>query len=121
MYSVTLYRIDPARNMRRFYRLDVQPDLFGQHCLMREWGRIGRGGQIRAVPYPTLAKAQAALEKQRAVKERRGYVLSAARSGALSRDASYWYNVTGTPVPLCKTHNKSSGSLLPVGRVGGIF
>ncbi len=93
MYSVTLYRIDPARNMRRFYRLDVQPDLFGQHCLMREWGRIGRGGQIR----------------------------SAARSGALSRDASYWYNVTGTPVPLCKTHNKSSGSLLPVGRVGGIF
>jgi len=98
----------------------VQPNLFGQQCLMREWGRIGRGGQIRAVPYPTLAEA-AALGKQRAVKEKRGYVLMAARPEALSRDASDWYNVTSTPVLLCKTRNKSSGSLLPVGRVGGIF
>jgi hypothetical protein len=24
--------------MRRFYRLDVQSDLFGQWCLIREWG-----------------------------------------------------------------------------------
>jgi predicted DNA-binding WGR domain protein len=27
MNAVHLARIDPARNMRRFYRLDVQPDL----------------------------------------------------------------------------------------------
>jgi predicted DNA-binding WGR domain protein len=26
MSTVHLARIDPARNMRRFYRLDVQPD-----------------------------------------------------------------------------------------------
>jgi hypothetical protein len=25
MTAVTLYRIDPVRNMRRFYSLDVQP------------------------------------------------------------------------------------------------
>jgi predicted DNA-binding WGR domain protein len=27
--ALELRRIDAARNMRRFYRLDMQPDLFG--------------------------------------------------------------------------------------------
>ncbi len=72
-HSVILYRIDPARNMRRFYRLDIQPDLFGQQCLICEWGRIGRGGQMRSVPYPTDDEALIAFNKQRATKERRGY------------------------------------------------
>jgi hypothetical protein len=47
----------------------VQPDLFGQWCFMREWGRIGRGGQMRETPYPTPADAEAALETQRRAKE----------------------------------------------------
>ena len=34
IYGVTLPRTDPAKNMRRFYRLDVQLDLFGQWCFM---------------------------------------------------------------------------------------
>ena len=75
MNSLTLYRIDPSRNMRRFYRLDVQPDLFGQECLIREYGRIGRSGQTRIAPFPSISEAQAAFEKQRAVKERKGYSL----------------------------------------------
>jgi predicted DNA-binding WGR domain protein len=41
MTAIILRRVDPLKNMRRFYRLDVQPDLFGQWCLIREWGRIG--------------------------------------------------------------------------------
>ena len=73
MNAVTLYRIDQARNMHRFYRLDVQPDLFGAWCLMREWGRIGSPGQTRSVPFPTLQEAHAALDRQRRAKERRGY------------------------------------------------
>lgn len=44
MPSVTLYRIDPIRNMQRWYHLDIQPDLFGNHCLVREWGRMGHSG-----------------------------------------------------------------------------
>ena len=40
MHNLTLYRIDPARNMQCFYLLDIQPDLFGNHCLIREWGHI---------------------------------------------------------------------------------
>jgi hypothetical protein len=31
-------RIDAAKNMHRFYRLEVQPDLFGAWCLTHEWG-----------------------------------------------------------------------------------
>ena len=36
-----LRRVDPAQNMRRFYLMQVQPDLFGGASLIREWGRIG--------------------------------------------------------------------------------
>ena len=49
MTATDLYRIDPPKRMRRFYRLDVQPDLFGQWCLMRESGRIGCAGRGRSI------------------------------------------------------------------------
>jgi predicted DNA-binding WGR domain protein len=71
--AVTLYRTDPERNMRRYYRLDVEADLFGVWRFVREWGRIGRAGQMRVATYPTPAEAFAALERQRRAKERRGY------------------------------------------------
>jgi len=74
MNAVILYRTDRTKNMHRFYRLDVQRDLFGAWCLMREWGRIGQGGgQTRMESYATSADAQTALEKQSRAKERRGY------------------------------------------------
>ena len=49
------------------------PDLFGAWCFIREWGRIGRPGQLRHVPYPTEDEAKEALARQRRAKERRGY------------------------------------------------
>ena len=73
MNTVTLYRIDQAKNMYRFYRLDVQPDLFGYWCVMREWGRIGTTGRECSIPFLTPQEAQAALNKHRRIKERRGY------------------------------------------------
>ena len=76
--TVRLTRCDPARNMARFYRLDVQPDLFGGSTLVREWGRIGRGGRVTSTPYPTPAEAAAALDHQQRAKERRGYEHQAA-------------------------------------------
>ena len=74
MSAITLHRTDAARNMHRYYRLDVQPDLFGEWCFVREWGRIGRPGQMRSVPSPTEQETHAALARQRRVKERRGYL-----------------------------------------------
>jgi predicted DNA-binding WGR domain protein len=72
MNTVVLYRIDASKHMHRFYRLDVQPDLFGQWCLLREWGRIGSTGQTRSLPFP-FPDAAAALDEQRRAKERKGY------------------------------------------------
>lgn len=73
MSAVVLRRIDAAQNMARFYRLDVQPDLFGGWSFIREWGRIGRPGTVRAILCPTEAEASAALERQRRIKQKRGY------------------------------------------------
>ena len=73
MSAVTLKRTDPARRISRSYLLAVQPDLFGQWCLMREWGRIGRPGQTRMITYLTQARAEAAFTHHRRRKERRGY------------------------------------------------
>jgi predicted DNA-binding WGR domain protein len=73
MTAVTLHRSDPAKNLHRYYRLDVQRDLFGQWCFIREWGRTGSAGQTRILPFPTPAQAEAALERQRRAKERKGY------------------------------------------------
>jgi predicted DNA-binding WGR domain protein len=71
--AIVLYRIDATKRMQRFYRLDIQPDLFGAWCFVREWGRIGSSGQTRYAPFLTQQEAQSVLDKHRRVKERRGY------------------------------------------------
>ena len=73
MPAVTLRRIDHARNMSRYYRLDVQPDLFGEWGVVREWGRIGQAGRYRVDPYPTVAQAEERMQLQQAAKQGRGY------------------------------------------------
>jgi predicted DNA-binding WGR domain protein len=57
MTAVHIRRVDPARNMRRFYRLDMQPDLFGGVLLVKEWGRIGLRGRMVAERYEAKALA----------------------------------------------------------------
>ncbi|MDT1064184.1 WGR domain-containing protein [Paracoccus sp. CPCC 101403] len=71
--EMVLRRIDPERNMRRFYRLSVEPDLFGGACLVREWGRMGRSGQCLSEPHADEGKAINALLRRAATKRRRGY------------------------------------------------
>ena len=58
--------------MHRFYRLDVQPDLFGGVLLMKEWGRIGAQGRMVAEPYHNEALATAALHEHTERKRWRG-------------------------------------------------
>jgi predicted DNA-binding WGR domain protein len=76
MSAIILYRIGPSRNMRRFYRLDVQPDLFGFWLFVREWGRIGYAGQTRIAAFPTFDEAHFAFQRQQRAKERRGYSIA---------------------------------------------
>jgi predicted DNA-binding WGR domain protein len=53
--------------------IDVQPDLFGTWYLIREWGRIGARGQIKAEHYENEALATIAMQRQAGRKNRRGY------------------------------------------------
>jgi len=70
---IHLHRIDSARNMARFYRMSSTPSLFGDICLVREWGRIGRPGRVRIDLYETGEEAIAAREALSRVKRQRGY------------------------------------------------
>ncbi|MGO7014944.1 WGR domain-containing protein, partial [Rhizobium johnstonii] len=40
-YHLYIERIDPSKNMARFYALSIEPNLFGGTSLVRSWGRIG--------------------------------------------------------------------------------
>ena len=73
MNPIHLYKTDPAKNVFRFYRLDIQMDLFGNQCLIRQWGRIGKAGQMKTVPFPTLEAAERELGKYHRMKSKRGY------------------------------------------------
>ena len=73
MSAVHLTRIDPDKNMARFYKLDVQPNLFGEWCLIAEWGRIGSPGRVQERPCPTEAEALGLFMQRQRVKVRRGY------------------------------------------------
>lgn len=45
-YHLHIQRI-ASRSMARFYTLSTEPTLFGETSLVRNWGRIGSGGQRR--------------------------------------------------------------------------
>ena len=77
--SVDLKRIDPSLNMRRFYSMSVQPDLFGGASLVREWGRIGSRGQMLLERLDDEGRAVNALMKLSDTKKRRGYRSSVER------------------------------------------
>jgi predicted DNA-binding WGR domain protein len=70
---VTLRRIEPAKNMARFYALEVERDLFGRHVLVRHWGRIGTAGKIRLDEHTGEGEAWATLQKLQTAKRRKGY------------------------------------------------
>jgi predicted DNA-binding WGR domain protein len=65
--------VDPPKNKRRFYTMSVEPTLFGEWDLVREWGRIGRGGRVRHDGFSSVADALDALAALAKQKTRRGY------------------------------------------------
>ena len=63
-----LTRTDPARNMNRFYIVQVMPNLFGHWTVMREWGRRGSPGTLRLETSRRREDAQ--LVERRTIKRR---------------------------------------------------
>jgi predicted DNA-binding WGR domain protein len=71
--TTALQRVDLARNMARFYSMNVERDLFGCVVLVRRWGRIGTAGRTRSDEHPNEGRALAALLDIEAQKRRCGY------------------------------------------------
>jgi predicted DNA-binding WGR domain protein len=75
LQMLVLERRDEACNMARFYVLAIEPTLFGDTALVREWGRIGAYGRRRLDLHPDQASAAEALDVWLSRKSRRGYQL----------------------------------------------
>lgn len=45
-FQLYVERTNAEKNMARFYAMSIEPDLFGEACLTRRWGRIGAKGQM---------------------------------------------------------------------------
>ena len=68
-----LTRIEPHANRFRYYRIDIVRGLFGDWGLVREWGRVGRGGRRRTDWFDSEAEAKDARFTLHMAKARRGY------------------------------------------------
>lgn len=71
--DTTLYRIDSSQNMARYYLLSIQPNLFGGFSLLRNWGRIGSGGQMRIDLFDDAKSVRKARDRLLQIKMKRGY------------------------------------------------
>lgn len=68
---LTLHNADS--NKHRFYQMFLVLGIFGDWGLVREWGRIGSGGQIRSDWFETEEQALNAGLKIRKSKINKGY------------------------------------------------
>ncbi|MBY5386142.1 MULTISPECIES: WGR domain-containing protein [Rhizobium] len=72
-YRLYIERIDPSKNMARYYALSIEPNLFGGTSLVRSWGRIGSRGQQKIHVFDSEAKAVDLLLSLLRRKRARGY------------------------------------------------
>jgi predicted DNA-binding WGR domain protein len=71
--AVHMRRIDPTRNMARFYEVSLEPSLFGTWAVVRRWGRIGCQGRSRLELCDNADDAFDCIKRLIAAKRRRGY------------------------------------------------
>jgi predicted DNA-binding WGR domain protein len=65
--EIRLEKHDPGKNLARYYRMSVHPNLFGEWTLQREWGRV------RLDLFRSLSEAKSALKMLESAKQRRQY------------------------------------------------
>ena len=70
---LVLRRIDPAKNMDRFYELTLEPTLFGEWAVVRRWGRFHTDGRKRETWFEAPSPALEYFDRLHRQKVRRGY------------------------------------------------
>ena len=73
--QVILERIDPTKNVARYYVLSVEATLFARSTLVRRSGRIGSTGRQCLAFFDSRDSAGLALETWLARKRKRGCML----------------------------------------------
>jgi predicted DNA-binding WGR domain protein len=70
-----LEHVVPTENKARFFAVVVEPSVFGDWTVFREWGRIGQGGTVRTSAHATLAEAVGTARRLIGTKARRNYAV----------------------------------------------
>ena len=74
---VVLRRVEPARNMARWYTLSLEVTLFDDWSCTRSYGRIGqRGGRVMIGLFEDHRSAEAELQAILRAKQARGYEIT---------------------------------------------
>lgn len=74
MKAILLHRINPERNEKRFYRLEVGPALFDPIAVIRYWGRIDGGSREMITPCASVEAAMKLFRKIGRQKLKGGYI-----------------------------------------------
>jgi predicted DNA-binding WGR domain protein len=77
------YRIDAAKNIRRFWLAHVTPTLLGGWSLIREWGRCGQPGTVKASSFESEEEARRVERQGIRRRELHGYTQDYDRRSAL--------------------------------------
>lgn len=72
-YQLYVERTDARKNMARYYAMSIEPNLFGEACLIRRWGRIGARGQRLVHHFKREEEAVGLFLELLRQKRRRGY------------------------------------------------
>jgi predicted DNA-binding WGR domain protein len=72
-YHIYIERTEPAKNMARYYAIEISGTLFGEVCVTRTWGRIGRRGQSKMEQFESEKEAVDLFIDLMRQKQKRGY------------------------------------------------
>jgi predicted DNA-binding WGR domain protein len=70
---IYLTKTDQASNMARFYTMALQPTLFGEWALLKEWARIGSAGRLVSSRFASEREAALAMAEHLKAKLSKGY------------------------------------------------
>lgn len=75
LYPYRLYcrKVDRTRNQARYYTLAIEPTLFGEIAVVRQWGRIGKRGGEKSEVFATERDAAIHFLALARRKRQRGY------------------------------------------------
>lgn len=71
--KVRLEKHDSKRNIARYYRMSILPNLFSEWTLYREWGRVGQIGQVRLDLFRSPLEVADAFKSRMYAKQKREY------------------------------------------------